>query len=415
MFRFIHAADIHLDSPLRGLEAYDDAPVEEIRRACRRAFDNLVELAVREEAAFVLLAGDLFDGDWKDYNTGLFFLDRLARMGRHDIQVIMVSGNQDAASLISRNLRLPANVRLLSSRRPESYLLEEIGVKIHGLSYRRRAMNENPLPWYPPADPDFFNIGLLHTALNGRPGHEPYAPCTAAELQALEYDYWALGHVHQQEVVSREPWIVFPGNIQGRHIRETGPRGAMLVTVADRRVEKAGFRELDVLRWALCRVDLSACNDPQAVEDLVRQSFLREQEEADGRLLALRLELSGASPAHAALCRNEEEQMGIFRGIAIELGGIWLEKVIFKTSFPPDSVELAGDSPIAGLLRAVDETDFAGLAAEIPEIAKLKSRLPAKGAGTGGLLPETGEELADFRRRIREMLSAELLYHGEQP
>ncbi len=118
MFRFIHAADIHLDSPLRGLEGYEDAPVDEIRNATRRAFDNLLALAIEEEVRFVLLAGDLYDGDWKDYNTGLFFTERMGRLKRHDISVFMVSGNHDTASRIYPHLHLPDNVTKLSTGQP---------------------------------------------------------------------------------------------------------------------------------------------------------------------------------------------------------------------------------------------------------------------------------------------------------
>jgi len=79
-FRFIHAADIHLDSPLRGLDRYDGAPVEEIRGATRRALENLVDVCLAERVAFLLIAGDIYDGDWKDYNTGLFFHRQMSRL-----------------------------------------------------------------------------------------------------------------------------------------------------------------------------------------------------------------------------------------------------------------------------------------------------------------------------------------------
>src|SRR5690349_16787907 len=102
MFKFLHAADVHLDSPLKGLARYEGAPADEIRGATRRAFDNLVELAIQEEAAFLLLAGDLYDGDWKDYNTGLFFVSRMRRLEEAGIPVFLISGNHDAASQITR-------------------------------------------------------------------------------------------------------------------------------------------------------------------------------------------------------------------------------------------------------------------------------------------------------------------------
>src|SRR3989339_81166 len=140
MFTFLHAADIHLDSPLRGLEGYADAPVEQIRQATRRAFDNLIELAIEEQVAFVLLAGDLYDGEWKDYHTGLFFIDRLSRLRKEKIMVFLASGHHDAASQITKALRLPDNVHLFSTKHPETIILEELGVAVHGQGYHTRAL-----------------------------------------------------------------------------------------------------------------------------------------------------------------------------------------------------------------------------------------------------------------------------------
>ena len=264
MFSFLHAADIHLDSPLKGLEEYQDAPLEQIRIAARRAFDNLVDLAVEEKVAFVLLAGDLYDGDWKDYNTGIYFLSRMGRLQDAGIRVFMVSGNHDAASQITRSLRLPGNVTLFPYRHAGTHILDDYGVALYGQSFSDRSVTADLTGNYPQGNPAFFNIGLLHTSLNGRTGHEPYAPCTLDALRSKGYQYWALGHVHQREEVSSDPWVVFPGTIQGRHIRETGSKGCTLVRVQDERVVSVEHRELDVLRWVLCRVDAALS---ESVED----------------------------------------------------------------------------------------------------------------------------------------------------
>src|SRR6202011_3159455 len=138
MFKFLHAADIHLDSPLKGLERYEGAPVEQIRKATRRALENLVQLAVMEKVDFVLIAGDLYDGDWKDYNTGLFFLAQMARLRSAEIKVFILSGNHDAANQLTKHLRPPENVRFLSDRKPETVRLDEIGVAIHGQGFAKR-------------------------------------------------------------------------------------------------------------------------------------------------------------------------------------------------------------------------------------------------------------------------------------
>ena len=125
MFKFIHAADVHLDSPLRGLSSYDSAPAESIRNACRRAFVNLVDLAIEEKVAFVLLAGDLYDGDWKDYSTGIFLSQQMGRLGQHSISVFAVAGNHDAANRMTKALNSPANMTILTSRKVETIEIEK--------------------------------------------------------------------------------------------------------------------------------------------------------------------------------------------------------------------------------------------------------------------------------------------------
>ena len=177
MFTFLHAADIHLDSPQRGLERYEGAPVAECRGATRRALENLVDLAIAHKVAFVMIVGDLYDGDWPDYNTGLFFGKQMARLRDGGIRVFMIRGNHDAANKMTKDLRLVDNVRVLSTDEAETVLLDDIGVAIHGQSFATRAVTENLAKSYPPRRGGYFNIGLLHTCVDGREGHDPYAPC----------------------------------------------------------------------------------------------------------------------------------------------------------------------------------------------------------------------------------------------
>lgn len=411
MFKFIHAADIHLDSPLQGLEAHEDAPVAEIRGAARRAFDNLIDLAIDEGVNFVLLAGDLYDGDWRDYNTGLFFIDRMAKLRRAGIRVFLVSGNHDAASQITRSLHLPDNVVPFSVKAPETVRLEDLNIAIHGQGYDRRAVAENLAAQYPQALPHYFNIGLLHTALTGRAGHEPYAPCSADDLRSKGYDYWALGHVHQMEVVRESPFIVFPGNLQGRHIRETGPKGAVLVTVDNGEVTLE-HRELDVVRWERCQVDLSACRDIEEVYELVRIA-VADLDKADGRIMAVRLELTGRTALHSRLRADSAAMAENFRGLAVGLG-VWLEKVKFDTRRPIDLVELEDDSPLAELLKDIDAFELSGgsLPELVPEFNVLKNKLPAELLGGSDAFLADNQELSGMLAEVKELLLARLLRQG---
>ncbi|MDY6823675.1 MAG: DNA repair exonuclease [Thermodesulfobacteriota bacterium] len=416
MFRFIHAADIHLDSPLKGLEAHEDAPVEEIRGATRRAFENLIDLAIEEEVAFVLIAGDLYDGDWKDYNTGLFFVRQMGRLGKEGIRAFIVTGNHDAANQITRTMPLPENVTLFSHKKPVSEKLDDLDVIIHGQSYATRAVTENLAAQFPSYDPNYFNIGLLHTSLTGRDGHEDYAPCTLDDLKSRGYDYWALGHIHKREVVLEDPWIIFPGNIQGKHIKETGAKGATLVTIEDGAVSEVEALGLDVLRWTICRVDLSECESTDKIHDAVRQAFEAELDSANGKTLALRLVLTGQCAFHTELLSRPEQWREEFRAIAAGLGNIWLEKVAFQTSRNVALKEVIGDeTSISGLLKSI-----AGLALEgeslfelVPELSVLKSKLPPEiYSEDESFLDISSAKTADLRTEVRELLISKLMEHG---
>ncbi len=411
MFTFLHAADIHLDSPLKGLEAYQDAPLEQIRLAARRAFDNLIELALDERVAFVLLAGDLYDGDWKDYNTGIYFMSRMGLLREAGIQVVIVSGNHDAASQMTRLLKLPDNVTLFPHRSVGSLFLDQYGVAIHGQSFSARSVMDDLVRNYPQGDPALFNIGLLHTSLNGRPGHEPYAPCTLDALRSKGYHYWALGHIHQREEICCDPWVVFPGNIQGRHIRETGPKGCTLVSVDEGRVIAVEERELDVLRWALCRVDPALCQSAGSLCDLVREALEEERAKADGRPLAVRLIVEGETALHGELHEDALQWSEEFRAVAASLGDVWIEKVVIKTrksAIPHD--KSADDSPLLALLTSVKTLQFeqSALVGLVPEFEKLRSKLPSELLSDGDPFRPGEEELALLREEVKELLMAKI-------
>ncbi|MFF7248743.1 exonuclease SbcCD subunit D [Embleya sp. NPDC008237] len=331
--KLLHAADLHIDSPLRGLSGYEGAPATRIRGAARRAVVNLVDLALAEAVDAVLLAGDIYDGDWKDYHTGLFFTVQMRRLAEADIPVLLVAGNHDADSRITRELRLPANVHRFSTMRPETVTFEDLGLAVHGQGFAVRDVTDNLAVSYPAPRGGMFNVGLLHTALTGAEGHANYAPCSVGDLVSRGYDYWALGHVHTREVVHEaEPWIVFPGNVQGRHARETGPKGATLITVdGDRGRAVIEHRDLDVVRWARLDVDATGASDIEDVLDAVRRHLAEERAAAGDRLLATRVRIVGASDAHEALWRDERRFVFETRALAAEFSGVWLEKVRLET------------------------------------------------------------------------------------
>ncbi len=344
MFRFLHAADLHLDSPLQGLQAHDGAPLDVLRGATRRAFVNMVNLALDERVDFVVIAGDLYDGDWRDYSTGLFFRSQMARLNASGIPVYLIAGNHDAASVISKKLSLPDNVQVFSTRTTESFEVPGLPVIIHGRGFPHRAVPENLALDYPSAMPGKFNLGLLHTSLTGRPGHATYAPCSEQDLRTKGYGYWALGHVHQPEVISKDPWIVFAGNCQGRHVRETGPRGCCLVSVNEALdIERMEWRTLDVVRWQDVAVALDQVAKESEAMQRIRAALADAVKMAEERLLAARITLTGASPLHGSLHREAQRWKAEILGIAQDFGeaAVWIEQIKVATSPVYDLGQLA--------------------------------------------------------------------------
>ena len=382
MFKFIHAADIHLDSPLRGLMRYDSAPVESIRDASRKAFANLVDLAIDEDVAFVLLAGDLYDGDWNDYSTGIFFSRQMGRLNQHNIKVFTVAGNHDAANRITKALENPANVTMLSSSKPETIKLDDHRVAIHGQSFKEQHVDYNLAKDFPTALKGVFNIGLLHTSLDGREGHDTYAPCTKDDLLSKGYHYWALGHVHKQEFVSDDPLIVFPGCIQGRHIRETGAKCCLLVTVEEGSLKTTvETRSIDVLRWTSCTIDLTGIEEMQDVLAITREEIEKKLSSAEGRPVAMRVHYEGATKIADQIAAKPEHFAHQVKALGAEVAGdsLWIEKVEVGLVNMRDLVSsLSEDSSLGTLLQEILSIpeNFEEIHGLEDALAELRQKLP---------------------------------------
>jgi DNA repair protein SbcD/Mre11 len=376
VFKFLHAADIHLDSPMRGLPNYMGVPVEEVRGATREALKKLVNLAIEEGVAFLVIPGDLYDGNWDDMSTGLFFCREMAHLGAAGIDVFLSYGNHDAESKITKKLPLPANVHLFGSRKAQTLFHEATKTALHGRSYKDRETFENLAATYPTRETGHFNIGLLHTALTGTSAnHQPYAPCSVTELTARGYDYWALGHVHDFAIVSSNPHIVFSGNLQGRSIRETGAKGGVLVTVDDGTVTDVQHVPLDVVRWAEVEVNLVGCCSTNDVHTAVRTALAGVINGGDwtGPLMC-RVVMTGATDMNDLLLRSGLALREDVRALATQFGDhIWIEKVIVRTSPAMANVTgHAGDADEMVMLFDAGLNDpalKASLGAELTEFA----------------------------------------------
>jgi DNA repair exonuclease SbcCD nuclease subunit len=397
-FSFLHAADLHLGSPLLGLALKDEVIARRFAEASRRAFTSLVTQAIDERVAFVLIAGDIYDGEWRDTSIGLFFARELARLHRDSIPVYIIKGNHDAESVVTSAITLPDSVTVFSTKKAETRLLEEKRVAIHGRSFPTREVADNWVLAYPEAKPGWLNIGLLHTSCDGRPGHASYAPCTLADMATRGYDYWALGHVHEFEIVSSDPHVVYPGNLQGRSVRECGPKGAVIVDVEDGRVTNLRRIVTDEARWAVLVVDAQPYETEAALLRALEKSFRSVAEAAEGRLVAVRVRLTGETALHRRLvadhARLADEVLAAAQRCAED---IWLEKLILETREPALAVgdALAGVD-LAALLAGGDTETIIARFAEDLELVRSKS--------SGAKLPFTGDDASMLIAQARALL-----------
>ncbi len=403
---FVHAADIHLDSPLRGLVQDESSPdTEEIRGATRQSLDNLVNLVLSENAPLLLIAGDLYDGDWQDFSTGLYFVKQMQRLTANGTRVAIIRGNHDAANRMTKTLVMPENVKIFSERIPETWILDDLGIAVHGQSYPAREVSENLAITYPEPVPGFFNIGLLHCLLSGASGHLSYAPCTLDQLLAKEYNYWALGHVHQHVLVHQNPPVVYPGCSQGRHIRETGTKGCVLVYTDNDELQPE-FIPLDVLRWFRLEVDISGAEKVEEATEAVGDILRETMAELDERICCARIVLTGRCPLHGRLHTEPETITANIRALAAHISHnrAWIEKIEIDTRPIIDLDELArSDTPQGELLRYLEELEAGGNM--LDELNIDLSALKAKLAGTGLFLNYDNHVLHDARDILLTLLS----------
>lgn len=362
--KFLHAADLHIDSQLRGLDALGHAPAERIRAATRDAVVQLVDIALRERVDFVLIAGDIFDGPWPDATTGAWTASQLRRLREVDVPVLLIRGNHDARSQVVSTTPWPSNVREFSADRAETISLDGLDVAVHGQSFARREAPHDLAASYPPPVEGCFNIGVLHTSLAGDPAHDSYAPTSEHVLCSKGYDYWALGHIHKRAILRRErPAIVYSGNTQGRHVNEPGPRGCYVVDVQDQQITAIDFHPTDVVRWESCAIQAQPDDEPEDVRERVETSLERLQNDVGERLLAVRVTIEGQCRAHADWVRPaaREEWEQEIRHLEICRDDVWIEKLRIHTRPVVDRDALRQGPHLLGellrMIQAIREDD----------------------------------------------------------
>ncbi len=417
-YRFVHAADLHLDSPFQGISAEIHEQAEILRRATFAAYSGIIDLCLEEQASALLVAGDVFDSADNSLIAQLRFRDGLTRLAEGGIRSFVCHGNHDPLDGWRARLDWPEESHRFGST-PEAVSLlpnDPHSPLIYGVSYPKREMRENLVTGFPPRNPERPAIGLLHANVGADTGHDAYAPCSVQDLVDSGYDYWALGHVHARQLLrnpmAEAPGIVYPGNSQGRHANELGPRGVYVVDMNERgAVTSLRFQAIDTTRWELIEVPIGRIDDEQALIDALETLVETALASAGGRHLIYRIRLTGRGEIHGTLIRPDvlgdlktqlNESYGARSPFALCV------RVKDETSGTIDRQELArGSDFVADLLALIDELrgDPAGLRqlAEEAGLADLYGHARAR-RFLDDLRQPTGSELASLIEQAEQLL-----------
>ncbi len=356
MVKLLHTADIHLDSPLKTLALRNPDLAERIQSATRIAFSRIIDTAIHENVAALLIAGDLFDGAERSARTAAFLTGELDRLRHTDIKVFYIKGNHDAENPITGAMDLPDNVHVFDGRGGKVQLTDQVW--IHGVSFAGKHAPDSLLPKFPAPVPSAINIAMLHTSLAGAAGHDTYAPCSVAELRAMGFDYWALGHIHKRQVHAMDPPIVMPGIPQGRDMGETGPKSATLIDISenDITISEVPTSAVEFLRVDLDITDLTSSD---ALRDALRACLAKCAANLKSDAAVLRLTFTGQSDLQWQLLRDHEMWHETVEQISQGFGQIWLDRLDISLESDPSPSQSAV-SELADLMDAIqNEPGFA--------------------------------------------------------
>ncbi len=423
-FTFLHAADLHLDSPFKSMAKAPEAVRARLRESTFAAFRNLVDAAKREKVDFVVLAGDLYDAADRSLKAQLRLQRGLAELSDGGIEVFAVHGNHDPESGRQAMLEPPPGFFAFGSGEvgclPAHTREGEVAAHVYGISYAKAFETDNLARRFKIKAGAPYHIAVLHANVDGDPSHDNYAPCKLDELAASGFDYWALGHVHGRRVLREYPHVVYPGNLQGRSVRETDGRGAYVVRVSSSGEAELKFLDVADVLWREAAVSIEGIEREDQLKDRLLTAAQELTVGASGRPVVARLRLEGRGSLHERLAEPpiveawlEELREWIGMPEDAEAPWLWLDALAVRTSAPKSDALAEEDGFVGELLRI-------GAAAAAPEGAERSEALfkealePLRKHPTlRSWIDSRGhEERAEWIRRAME-LSASLLREEE--
>lgn len=349
--RFIHSADLHLDSPFKGMTGLSTEQLKKLRESTFTAFSKLIAYAIKSKPDFVLIVGDIYDGEDRSLRAQMKFREGMEQLNAAQIPVFISYGNHDHLGGRWTRFELPPNVFVFDSHvESTEFHVNGQTISIVGFSYEERHIREARIEQYPVAEnQDVFHIGMLHGSLAGDESHDVYAPFTKGELVAKGYDYWALGHIHLRQQLHSEPSIVYPGNTQGRHRNERGIKGFYEVELSK---THTAFEFIPTSALVFERIDVSCAGIHHANEWLVAcvESIDLFKENYGEGIIELTMIDIDAEAADLFLQSSEEEWLDVLRELILESEQfIWVQSIHFQQQ--SQSMDVAG-----ALTKSVLET-----------------------------------------------------------
>ena len=323
-FRFVHSADLHLDSPFKGIRKTEPQVAKILRRATFDAYERVIDLCIDRHVDALLVAGDIFDSADRSLAAQIQFVRGLERLNNAGIQAFLCHGNHDPLDGWGSRLTMPSNVHQFGDR-VEAVPIDPTlaaGPVVCGISYPTQDMRRSLLPRFPVRERGRFTIGLLHANVGTSTQHEDYAPCTLDDLAATEYDYWALGHVHTRAILREQaPMVVYPGNTQGRNPNERGQRGVFVVDVDDHGTISSEFVAVDTVRWEQLDVPIEGIEDESVLFNRLEALVEGLLNQADERHVVYRIDLVGRGAIHESLART-----GSINDLVSQLNDVWARR-----------------------------------------------------------------------------------------
>lgn len=380
-FRFLHAADLHLDSRFAGLAHIPPAVRSYLRESTFAALGRLIHVAIKKNVDFVVISGDVYDISDASLQGQLRFQEALQELGKHGISVFLIHGNHDPLDGLRLTTDIPSHVTVFGGEKPEYATAyrrsdgKEIAI-ISGISYPTAKVMENTaITFRRKPGNSLFHIALLHGNVDGDQQHETYSPCSRKDLIERGFDYWALGHIHKRNIVHERPAIVYPGNIQGRSVKETGPKGCYVVDVDESGGVSLQFEELDLVRWQVSEIPINDISNEAEWIQSVEQKVEEIRDEHTDMMSVVRFRLTGRGDLHRLLAekgaaddllselqrretiraeRNEYKGLVWTEGFAVETGlAIDHERLMNEDSFLGEMLRIAGNGEQSS--KALDE------------------------------------------------------------